>query len=284
MLRRGALSFLVLAGAASLAFATDEMIFVYPGKPPATQEAAGKVLKPFTDYVEQKAGWGAGALHATYYYEEPAANQAASSAKWGIVSLSVYLKWKKAGTQMTIVAQSELDKKPTMQFHLLVPADSKITSLATIKGAHVASSYLEDRDFAKKIVFDGEVDCTDPTSGIAVIDTKMMGTALSYCSKFRLTKDGTRIDALLVDDEQLGGLEGKKADFAKMKVIWHSKALPTPPVVRFGAANQAQDQKMLTVLKEMPNNGAGRKILEDMTTTGFREPNMAAYAAAEKAY
>lgn len=266
-----------------LALAADEMILVYPGKPTASQTAAESVLGPFTEYVEGKAGWGKGALHATYHNDEAAALKAFEADNppaWGILSLAIYLKWKKAGKPIEIVAQSELDKKPSMQFHLLVPKDSKVTSLANLAGANVASSYLEDRQFATNIVFGGKVDAT---KGISVIDTKTMASALSASARYKTLKDGRRVDALLVDDEQLRGLEGK-GDYAKMRLVWSSAALPTPVVVRFGAQNVTQQAKLLSVLTDMPGNAPGRKILEDMTTTGFREPNKGAYAALEKAY
>ncbi len=273
-------SLAVLAGPA---LALEEMIFVYPGKPTASKTASDSVLQPFTAYVEGKAGWGKGALHATYYNEEAAALQAMSSDNppvWGVLSLGIYLKWKKAGRAIELVAQSELDKKPTMQFHLLVPIESKVKKLTDLDGANVASAYLEDRQFATNIVFGGKLNAT---KNIAVIDTKSMSTALTACARFKPLKDGRRVDALVVDDEQLKGLEGKD-DFKKLRLVWSSDALPTPVVVRFGAPNVTQQSKLLGVLTDMPGNAGGRKILEDMTTTGFREPNKGAYLALEKAY
>jgi len=282
-MRRPAASLLLLVAIAAPVLATDEMILVYPGKP-GTQEQAKNVLESFTDYVESHAGWGKGALHATYFNSEDGALEALNAEKkpeWGILSLAIYVKWKKEGKAITLVAQSELERKPTMQFHLLVPKDSKVKDLATLSGARVASSYLEDRAFATRVLFKGALDAA---SGISVIDTKTIGTALSYCAKFRLPKDGKRIDALLVDDEQLHGLEGKKDDFAKMRLVWSSDALPTPPVVRFGAANAAKEQKLLSVLTAMNGNAPGKKILDDLTTTGFQNPNKSAYDAVEKLY
>lgn len=273
----------LLVSIAGMALAADEMILVYPGKP-GTQAQAKNVLDAFTDYVESHAGWGKGGLHATYYNDEGPALQALQGEKppaWGILSLSIYLKWKKAGKAMTLVAQSELEKKPSMQFHLIVPKDSRVTNLATLSGAHIASSYLDDRRFATNVLFGGKLDAT---KDIAVIDTKTIGSALSACARFKLLKDGSRVDGLLVDDEQLKGLQGKKDDFSKMRVAWTSDALPTPPVVRFGAASPSQQQKLLSVLEDMAGNAQGRKLLDDLTTTGFREPNASAYAALEKAY
>jgi ABC-type phosphate/phosphonate transport system substrate-binding protein len=276
--------FVALAALAVLSaevLAAEEMILVYPGKP-GTQTQAKSVLEEFTVYVEGKAGWGKGALHATYYNEEAgalAAMTADNPPVWGILSLAIYLKWKKAGKPIELVAQSELDKKPTMQFHLLVPKDSKIQNLAALDGANVASSYLDDRQFASKIVFGGKVDA----SHVAIIDTKSISTALTASARFKPLKDGRRVDALVVDDEQLRGLEGKD-DFKKMHVVWSSEQLPTPVVVRFGAPNPTQQAKLLSVLTDMPGNAQGRKILEEMTTTGFREPNKGAYQALERAY
>ncbi|MEZ0229647.1 MAG: PhnD/SsuA/transferrin family substrate-binding protein [Planctomycetota bacterium] len=262
--------------------AAEEMILVYPGKP-GTQTQAKSVLEAFTDYVEAKAGWGKGALHATYYNEEAGALQALGADNppaWGILSLAIYLKWKKAGKPIELVAQSELDKKPTMQFHLLVPKESKIQNLGGLDGANVASSFLDDRQFATNIVFGGKVNAQ---KSIAIIDTKSISTALTASARFKALKDGRRVDALVVDDEQLRGLEGKD-DFKKMRLVWSSDPLPTPVVVRFGTPNVTQQSKLLGVLTDMPGNAQGRKILEEMTTTGFREPNKGAYLALEKAY
>jgi ABC-type phosphate/phosphonate transport system substrate-binding protein len=275
-----AFAFVLIAGSGALA---DDMILVYPGKP-GTQAQAKNVLDSFTDYLETHTGWPKGNLHATYFNDEAPAAQALAAEhppSWGILSLGVYLKWKKAGKAITLVAQSELEKKPTMQFHLLVPKDSKITDFKSISGANVASCYLEDREFATNIVFGGKL---DTAKEIAVIDTKTMSSAFTACARFKPMKDGQRVDALLVDDEQLRGMEGKKEDFDKMRVVWSSDLFPTPPVVRFGAKDAAQQEKLLTVLKGMPGNAPGRKLLVDLTTTGFREPNASAYAALEKAY
>ncbi|HZU98530.1 MAG TPA: PhnD/SsuA/transferrin family substrate-binding protein [Planctomycetota bacterium] len=274
--------FLLLLLAAP-AIAGDEMILVYPGKP-GTQEQAKPVLKSFTDYVETRAGWQSGALHATYYNNEPDALAVVNGDKppqYAILSLSVYLKWKKAGKQMTILAQSELDKKPTMQFHLLVPKDSKIKDLESLKGASVASSFMEDRDFASKIIFGGAIDAT---KDISIIDTKSMTTmALPACANFKPLKKGGRVDALLVDDDLLEGMRGKEI-FNKMRIAWSSQALPTPPVVTFQGANGPKAAALLGALRAMAANSPGREILKDLTATGFLAPNLPAYAAVEKAY
>src|SRR5262249_34519178 len=102
---------LVLTGA--LRAIADEMILVYPGKTSASKQAQERVLGPFAEYVEGKAGWGKNAFHATYFNDEALALQALQGDNppaWGILSLSIYAKWKKAGKQITLVAQSELDK------------------------------------------------------------------------------------------------------------------------------------------------------------------------------
>lgn len=277
-------SALLLLISVATARAADEMILVYPGKPGTRSQAKG-VLESFTTYVESRAGWPKGTLHADYFNDEAQAEKALegdNKPAYAILSLPIYLKWKKQGVAMKLLAQSELDKKPTMQFHLLVPNDSKIHALADAKGANIASSYLEDRAFATKILFAGELDAT---KDVAIIDTKSMtSVALPACANVKSLKDGRRIDALLVDDDQLAGMQGKKAEMAKMRVAWSSANLPTPPVVTFAGANAGNAQALLDVLIGMSGNAPGREILNDLTTTGFRAPNLGAYAAVEKAY
>jgi ABC-type phosphate/phosphonate transport system substrate-binding protein len=265
------------------AAAGDEIMLVYPGKPGTAAEAKN-VLDAFSQYVEQHTGWPRGYIKASYWNDEkPAlANlQLQGKPAFGILSLAVYLKWKKQGVHMTVLAQSELDHKATMQFHLLVPEESKIESLEGAKGANVASSYLEDREFATNIVFAGKLDAT---KDIAVIDTlSIASAALPSCARFKPLDDGRRVDALLVDDDQLEGMKGMRL-YAKMRVAWSSAPLPTPPVVTFDETHAADAQALLRVLTSMNGNTPGRKVLEDMTATGFRSPTAGAYAALAASY
>src|SRR5262249_49081241 len=118
----------------------EEMIFVYPGKP-GTQAEAKNVLGSFTGYIETRTGWAPGSLHATYFNDEPSgakALQGDARPAYGVLSLGVYVKWKKEGRKLALLAQSERAKQVTERFHLLVPKDSKIESLKTARGANLA--------------------------------------------------------------------------------------------------------------------------------------------------
>jgi len=258
------------------------MILVYPGKP-GSHEAAKPTLQRFSEYLESHANWEKGSLHIDYFNDETQALKVVNGENkpaYAILSLSIYLKWKKQGLPITILAQSELDKKPTMQFHLLVPSGSKIEDLASLKAASVASCYLEDREFASAILFGGKLDAA---KDVAIIDTKSISLAISACANFKQLKNGKNVDAVLVDDDQMEGFKDTR-DMKKLHVAWSSMELPTPPVVTFGVANAAREKELLLVLTGMAGNDLGRDILKDLTTTGFRSPNMGAYNSLERAY
>ncbi len=281
-MRRVAFLALALLGLASVGFAGDEMILVYPGKP-GSHEAAKPTLQRFSEYLEQRAGWQKGSLHLDYFNDEAEAMKVVNGDNkpaYAIVSLALYLKWKKEGIAITVLAQSELDKKPTMQFHLLVPAGSRIEKFEDLKGGTVASCYLEDRKFASRVIFDGKLDMEHE---VAVVDTKSISLALGACANFKQLKNGKRIDAVLLDDDQMEGFKEAK-DFKKLHVAWSSKELPTPPVVTFSNTNAGKAQALLQILTSMSGSDQGREILKDLTSTGFRSPNMGAYAEVEKAY
>src|SRR5262245_4104134 len=91
---------LLLAGVVpALGGEPREMILVYPGKPGSAGEARN-VLKTFTEYLDGHAGWGQGGLNADYFNDEKAALdhiQNKGKPAFAILSLGIYLKWKKQG-------------------------------------------------------------------------------------------------------------------------------------------------------------------------------------------
>ena len=73
-------------------------------------------------------------------------------------------------------------------------------------------------------------------------------------------------------------------DIISSDMYWYERSVRSRPVVTFQTANAGRAQALFSALSAMAGNAPGREILKDLTSTGFREPNLSAYAAVEKAY
>jgi len=257
----------------------------YPGKPGSTKAAKG-VMEGFAAHLETEAKLEKGALSAIYMNEEKPALEHLQESKpsYGILSLAIYLKWKAAGTKITPIAISEKGESHelTERFHALVPATSTRKGLADLKGSVVTSCFLDDPRFATKIVFAGALDAS---SDVAIVATRMFLPALRLCADEKPLPDGRKLAAVIVDDAQLKGLEGLPFK-NKLKVLWSSKPLPTPPFVAFGDAQGTDlSKKLTTILSGMSSQAAGKAVLETLQeTSGFRPVPEGAYAGVESAY
>ena len=257
-----------------------ELLVCYPGMPGDTEAAKG-TMSALAEHLQQTCGWAPGSLTAIYFNaEKPAAEHVrATPPRFGILGLSVYLKWKKAGSKLTVLATSERKGATVDRFHLLVPRDSAAKTLADLKGKTIASSYLEDRAFAN-VVFGGALDAS---SGVAIVDTRLVLSAARACGQAKPIATGQTLDGLVVDDYQLEGLQASDRVWKNLKSVWTSRDLPAAVVVAF-EGDAAETKKLTEVLLSLAQDAAGRRVLEAIQATGFKPANQEAYSAAEKAY
>jgi hypothetical protein len=278
----GALAGWLAAGSAR-AGTTRDFIFCYPGKP-GNQKAAQNVMNTFASYVESKAGFGSGSVKATYFNDEAPAAEFVKERKpsFGILSVGVYLKWRKAGEKLAVIAQSERWSKMTEQYHLYVPVSAR-KGVTDLKGGVLVSDHLQDPVFANNIVFGGALDVT---KDVAVVTTRDMLRAIKSCAQKKPLADGRAIDGLVLDDDQILGLAKlPELKSGMLEKIWSSRPLPTPPVVSFtGNADKEDAKKLADVLLGMTKDPEGKAILETLQATGFNPVAPEAYAQVEKDY
>ncbi len=259
-----------------------EMIVCYPGKP-GNPKAAVNVMKTLTDYLEDKAGFERDSLHATYFNEEKPAVDFIKEKRpaFGILSVGIYLKWRKEGQKFNVIAQSERREQMTEKYHVLVPESSARKSLADLKGATIVSDHLQDGEFATKIVFAGALDAS---KDVAVVSTRDPLRAMKMCARKKPMSDGRGIDALVLDDDQVQGMKDLP-EFKALREVFASRPLPTPPVVAFAENAAAGDSdKLKAAFLGMAKDPQGKAILESLLATGFNPVAPEAYATVEKEY
>jgi ABC-type phosphate/phosphonate transport system substrate-binding protein len=281
-------AFLLLAvgSFASIALAqasSREIVVIYPGGP-GDQTSAKSTMDSFAEYLAHECGFGDGSLAAIYFNDEKAATKHGEEKKpsFGILTLEVYLRWRGAGKKMTLVAQSERRGQLTEQYHLLVPEGSSVAGLQDLKGKTVASSYLEDRRFASKVVFENALDAS---SDVAIVTTRSTPrSTLRAVATAKKLADGRVLDGMVVDDFQFEGMKDLP-EMKKLKRVWSSRPMPTPAVVAFDdAATGAEIKKLEATLTAMSLSVAGKNILERIQATGFKPASADSYAPFEKAY
>lgn len=262
--------------------ASRELLVCYPGKPGNTKAAEGPLLA-LTNYLAAKAGFEAGSLHATYFNDETPALDFVKEKKpsCGILSLALYLKWRAAGTKLSIVAQSERGGRSQDHYHVYVAPGSSRRALVDLKGGVLASTHLQDERFATKIVF---ASALDASKDVAVVSTKSLIAAFKVCASKAPMGDGRVLDGFVLDDDEAEGFAAKP-EFTKLEKVWTSRPLPTPPVVAFSDnADAADTKKIAAAFLGMAKDAEGQKILETLQATGFNPVDAEAYGQVEKAY
>jgi ABC-type phosphate/phosphonate transport system substrate-binding protein len=276
---------LVLAlglASSSAAGQAQDFVFCYPGKP-GNQQAAKNVMDTFAEYVARKAGFDVKVFTASYFNEEKPAVEFVTSKKpsFGILSVGLYLKWRKEGRKLEVLAQSERRGQTSEQYHVFVPAGSARKTLADLKGGVVVSDHLQDDAFATRIVFAGALDAS---KDVAVVSTRDPLRALKLCAKKKPMADGRAIDAVVLDDDQVLGMKDLP-ELKQLEKIWSSRPLPTPPVVSFSDnASKEDGKKLAAALLGMTKDDEGKRILETLLATGFNPAAPEAYATVEKEY
>lgn len=250
------------------------LLVCYPGQAGDTK-AAQPVMDALAKALTQRSSV---AVTAIYY------NAAEPAKKWmeenkpnfGILSLSCYLRWKKAGVQMTPIASGTRAGRTTLKYHVVVNKLDKAAGLADLKGRTVESNHVDDEKFATAVVFDGAAEAKD----LKLRFTKSAFSALKACAGLA----NRAVDAVLLDDDQLAALDELKEVKEAVKVVFSSKDLPLAPVVAFGGAAEEDREKVKKAFLALGQDEEGKKLLTELQSSGFRDPELEAYAAAEKAY
>lgn len=290
-----AVALCLLAPLASAQDAGGDFLICYPNAP-GSARAAGPIMARFGQFLSDRVGRGI----QTHYFNslEPGEawlkNHAPSS---GIVSLSLYLRWH-AAKGLSPLAHAERGGLSEERYRLLVKKDSahqKLADLGTLKQpARIWSAHLDDARFATNVVFEGQLKVegvlrdkvlTPAFKGgqVRVVSTTR---ALSVLRRLQRGQDykGERIDAVLVSETVWKGLQQLKRYKGVFRVLYTSKTLPTPPVVRFKGGDQAQAKALAKVLTSMKSDGDGAAIMKSLQVSGFTAPQEKRLAELVKQY
>ena len=251
------------------------LLVCYPGEAGTTKSAQG-TMDGLAHYLEARSG--VKDLRAKYF------NAAEPGLKWkqeekpeiGILSLSCYLRWKKAGEAMTVLAVSERRGQATERFHVVVNAAAGPKDLAGLAGKTILSNHADDAKFVTKVVFD------DSADGKAV-KLEFARSVLEPLRKCAKGEPGS--DAVLVDDAQLEFLNGPALAEVKsgLRTVFSSRALPFAPIVAFAAAPSPAALKVQKAFLGMAGDGEdGKRVLGALLATGFGAATDETYAAAAK--
>lgn len=255
----------------------DRFLVCYPNAPGSARRAE-PIMQTFGSYIGERLERR---VRPAYFNELKQAQDwlAQGKPRHGILSLSLYLRWRKEHG-LRVVAHAEREGKGTGRYHLLVPASSKLKSLQDLpEGACVWSAHLDDPRFASRVVFGGKLGVKDvwregkalpglPEGRVRVVSSTRALSALRRMQQGKPYK-GNPVDAVLVDDTSWQGLQELKRFKGVFRVLYASPPLPTAPVVSFGDVPEAESKRLGEVLGGMKDDDEGRKILKTLRATGF---------------
>lgn len=267
----------------------ERFLVCYPNAPGSARRAE-PIMQTFGAYVGDRLQRR---VRPTYFNELSAAQDwmAQEMPRHGILSLSLYLRWREQHS-LRVVAHAERGGKGTGRYHLLVPASSKLRTLADLaqrEGACVWSAHLDDARFASRIVFEGKLRVKDvwrdgkvepglPKGQVRVVSSDRALSALRRMEQGKPYK-GNTVDAVLVDDTSWEGLQQLERFKGVFRVLYASPPLPTAPVVSFGDVPESESKRLGEVLEGMKKDDDGLKILKTLQATGFCSPQRDALAA-----
>jgi ABC-type phosphate/phosphonate transport system substrate-binding protein len=244
-------------------------LICYPNAP-GSPRAATRIMEGFGDYLTRHQA----PCEPIYFNDEQAAVDWATEHRppFGIVSLSVFLRWR-VEHGLEVVALSERNGATTERFHLLVVSESPLHSLEDLaeqrlgRQAVMWSSHLEDPRFAEAVVFAGELPVV--LEGEGPVRSVVTEQPLRALRRMKQGSDfqGQPVDAVLVDDTVWRALQELSSFQGVLRPIYSSPQLPTPPVVRFAGAPEAEH--LVTALTGMKDDEQGRQLLETLQVTGW---------------
>lgn len=276
---------LVLA-TASLAYSQagdDEFLICYPNAP-GSARSAEPIMARFGQFLSDRLGRGV----KTHYFNalDPGAAWLADHApSAGILSLSLYLRWH-GEKGVVALAHAERGGSSEERYRLLVRKDSPHARLEDLAGlgrpARVWSAHLDDPRFGTNVVFEGKLKVEAVLRGktlqpgfkggqVRVVSTTR---ALSVLRRLLRGQDykGEPVDAVLVSQTVWEGLQELKRYKGVFRVLYTSKTLPTPPVVRFKGGDAKQAEALAKVLTSMKSDSEGAAIMKSLQVSAFTAP------------
>lgn len=278
------LALVLTLGSLACAQAGDEDFLICYPNAPGSARSAGPIMARLGQFLSDRLGRGV----KTHYF-----NALKPGAAWledhapsaGILSLSLYLRWHRE-KGLEALAHAERGGSSEERYRLLVKKDSKLQDLAGLENlgrpARVWSAHLDDPRFATNVVFEGKLKVAgvlrDKTltpafkgGQVRVVSTTR---ALSVLRRLQRGQDykGEPIDAVLVSQTVWDGLQQLDRYKGVFRVLYVSKTLPTPPVVRFGSGDQAQAEAIAKTLQGMAGESEGAAIMKSLQVSAFTAP------------
>jgi ABC-type phosphate/phosphonate transport system substrate-binding protein len=228
-----------------------DFVIIQPGAPGSTAEAA-PVMEALAAYLQKKVG---APVQGQFFNEnEPAlAYLGQKKAKWGIVSLGFYLS-NAQQNKMSPFASTRPNGLNKDTWHLLVNRDAG-NDWKTLNGT-VSSSLLFNPDPVAHWTF-GKPAAELPFTLKATPNTLQ---ALRNVARGKAA-------GVILDQVQLDTLKSLDI-FKQLKILHSSQALPTSPVVWFGA-HDAYTEKIHAALLHMADDIDAKSLLELLRTQGF---------------
>jgi hypothetical protein len=248
------------------------LVICHPGGP-GTTEQAEPIMDAFSRSIEEVGGLPKGTLRCVYHPEaKPGLEYIRSEhPSLGIVSLPFYLKHRE-DLDLRLLLQVVRRDRATQTFHVLAKK-GRFADLEALRGKRLLSKHLYDPDFVRRVVLGGR-----EKEFLHLVETS------------RLVKETRKVargeeDAVLVDAEAWETLKKMKGLGDQLEEIFHSRDLPTEPVVTIGPpSSDPRVPKIEAALKKLAETPRGREILAELMMKRFREPDRKAFGEVERLY
>jgi ABC-type phosphate/phosphonate transport system substrate-binding protein len=273
---------------------SDRFLVCYPNAP-GSARSAGPIMEKLGEYLGDRLG----RRMSPVYFNDLSRAQAwlgQAPARHGILSLPLYLAWRKA-KKLRVVAHAKRNGGALERYHLLVTTNSPCKTFADLlaqKAPRIWSPHLDDARFATNVLFARKLIVKEVQRGKQVSKAFAKGTVrvvsttktLGALRRMQAGKPykGQPVDAVLVDDTFWAGLQKLKRFKGVLRVLYASPELPTAPVVSFPGAPAAESAKLTKVLLAMGDDVEGKAILKTLQATGFGRPQDKALEALAAQY
>ena len=286
---------LALASLAHAQAEGEDFLICYPNAP-GSARSAEPIMSRLGQFLGDRLGRGV----KTHYFnalEPGAAWLKDHSPSAGILSLALYLRWHEE-KGLEALAHAERGGSSEERYRLLVKKDSGHETLADLskldRPARIWSAHLDDPRFATNVVFEGKLKVegvlqdTVLTPAFKGGQVRVVSTtrALSVLRRLQRGQDykGEPIDGVVVSETVWEGLQQLKRYKGVFRVLYTSKTLPTPPVVRFKEGDQEQAQALAKVLTSMKSDSEGAAIMKSLQVSAFTAPQAKRLAELVKLY
>lgn len=237
---------------------------------PALEAKEQAVIREFYGYFEKKLGYPAGTIKGEYLVERSQCLAALQKDPQVVMlSLDVFLS-KRKELKLEPLAQIELDVGTTDHWYLMSSRVSGPSTPAEVKGKPITGAGLDDKSFVARVVLDGALG--GPDELVLVPEALGLRAIRSVI--------GGKAQAVLLDGVSYRGLTGTPFE-RKLKTVYESKPLPTPPIAVTPAVDKETATQLAGALLSMRGDPKGQSMLAAFGLKGFVKPDPAVYDAAE---